>query len=171
MLRTLTKMGCVRPFKEDSEKMDHRRKRSGPLAQPTHDQESVRWSRQIAARAEMLNTNQSFPQLRVEPFGRSVPVSLSFLMHFAVVLIILRLPQVGAAVRLNAPPFPQMKSTIVYVVPVSKEAIVFAKMASAESGGAPGKGTAPGKPALGSSGSNLNSSSSQILSTQAIATS
>jgi hypothetical protein len=98
----------------------------------------------------MLNINQSFPQLRVEPFGRSVPVSLSFLMHFAVVLIILRLPQVGAAVRLDAPPFPRMKNTIMYVVPVSKEPMVFAKMASAESGGAPGKGTAPGKPALGS---------------------
>jgi hypothetical protein len=72
-------------------------------------------------------------------------------MHFAVVLIILRLPQVGAAVRLNAPPFPQMKSTISYVVPVSKELMVVAKMASADSGGAPGKGTTPGKPALGSS--------------------
>jgi hypothetical protein len=71
-------------------------------------------------------------------------------MHFAVVLIILRLPQVGAAVRLDAPPFPRMKNTIMYVVPVSKEPMVFAKMASAESGGAPGKGTAPGKPALGS---------------------
>jgi hypothetical protein len=56
-------------------------------------------------------------------------------MHLAVVLIILRLPQVGAAVRLNAPPFPQMKNTISYVVPVSKEQMVFAKMASAESGG------------------------------------
>ena len=100
----------------------------------------------------MLNINQSFPQLRVEPFGRSVPVSLSFLMHFAAVLIILRLPQVGATVRLNAPPFRQMKNTISYVVPVSTEQMVFAKMASAESGGAPGKGTAPGKPALGSSG-------------------
>ena len=98
----------------------------------------------------MQNTDQFFPRFRVDPFGRSV--SISFLMHFAAVLLLFRLPQFGPTVSLNAPPaFPRPKNTILYVVPVSKELMVFAKITPAESGGAAGKGTAPGKPALGSS--------------------
>jgi hypothetical protein len=91
-----------------------------------------------------------FPQLRVEPFGRSI--SLSFLMHFAAVLIILRFPHFGPTVTLNVPSAsPRTKNTILYVVPVAKDRMIFAKISAAESGGAAGKGTAPGKPALGSS--------------------
>ncbi len=93
-----------------------------------------------------------FPQLRVEAFGRSILISLSYLMHFAVVLLILRLPQFGQTVKLNVPSaFPRTKNTILYVVPVSKDRMAFAKISQAEGGGAAGKGTAAGKPALGSS--------------------
>jgi hypothetical protein len=62
-----------------------------------------------------------------------------------------------------------MKNAILYVVPVSKEQMVFAKMASAESGGAPGKGTAPGKPALGASDFHRKLTAVSNPSTQAIA--
>jgi hypothetical protein len=98
----------------------------------------------------MQNIDQRFPQLRVDPFGRSL--SVSFLIHFAAILLLLRLPPFGAPVRLNAPQaFPRNKNTILYVVPISKELMVFAKITAAESGAAAGKGTTNGKPALGSS--------------------
>jgi len=98
----------------------------------------------------MQNTYQSFSQLRVDPFGRSI--SVSFVLHFAAILIILRLPQLGPTVTLNNPlAFTRTTKTISYVVPVSKDRMAFAKIAPAGSGGTPGKGTVHGKPALGSS--------------------
>jgi hypothetical protein len=97
----------------------------------------------------MQDTAQSFLQVRVAPLSRSMLAS--FLMHFAVVLIILRFIHFGAPVRLNPPRFSRTRDTILYVVPVSKELMMFARIAPAGTGAEPGKGTAPGKPALRSS--------------------
>ena len=111
-----------------------------------------------------------FPQLRVEPFGRSI--SLSFLMHFAAVLIILRFPHFGPTVTLNVPSaFPRTKNTILYVVPVAKDRMVFAKISAAESGGQRAKAPRLESLRWGAVLSTVNSPQSQLLSTRAIATS
>jgi hypothetical protein len=101
----------------------------------------------------MHNIDHGSIQLRVDPFGKSL--SASFLLHFAVVLLLFRLTPLGAPVRLHAPQVSlRSKSTILYVVPVSEKLMVFAKINGAEGGGAAGKGTVPGKPALGSTDFN-----------------
>jgi hypothetical protein len=94
--------------------------------------------------------DQRFHRLRIHPFSGSL--SVSYLMHFAAVLMLLYLRPFSAPVRLNTPQvFSRSNKTILYVVPVSKELMVFAKINGAEGGGAAGKGTVAGKPALGSS--------------------
>ena len=101
----------------------------------------------------MHNIDQDFVEMRVDPFGRSL--SASFLLHLAVVLLLFRLNPIGAPVRLHTPQVSlRSNNTILYVVPVSKELMVFAKINGAEGGGTAGKGTVPGKPALGSSDFN-----------------
>jgi len=98
----------------------------------------------------MQYINQHSQRLQINPLGGSL--SVSYLIHFAAVLMLLRLHPFSAPIRLNASPaFPGPKKTILYVVPVSKQLMVFAKINGSEGGGAAGKGAVAGKPALGSS--------------------
>ncbi len=94
--------------------------------------------------------DQRYHRPRINPFGGSI--SASYLLHFAAILMLMRLHPFAPSVQLNTPQaFAHSKDTILYVVPVSKKLMVFAKISGAQGGGAPGKGTVQGKPALGAS--------------------
>ena len=94
--------------------------------------------------------DQRFSWLRINPFGGSI--SASYLLHFAAILMLMRLHPFAPSVQLNTPQaFSHAKDTILYVVPVSEKLMVFAKINGAQGGGAAGKGTVQGKPALGAS--------------------
>jgi hypothetical protein len=94
--------------------------------------------------------DQRNPWLRINPFGGSI--SASYLLHFAAILMLMHLHPFAPSVQLNTPQaFAHAKDTILYVVPVSEKLMVFAKISGAQGGGAAGKGTVEGKPALGAS--------------------
>ena len=93
--------------------------------------------------------DQRHYRLRINPVGGSI--SASYLLHFAAILMLMRL-HFAPGVQLNTPQaFSHSTDTILYVVPVSKQLMVFAKISGAQGGGAAGKGTVQGKPALGAS--------------------